>query len=651
MNEIPDFLNQGYQALRELRRNEEGGRVIYQARTVNLDQEVAIEEYRFALAETSREAFKAYQRLLEMLQGIDSPGLPLYLDAFETASGFCLVREYIKAPSLAELPDLKPKAIAHLALSVLDILVELQNSSPPIVHRNICPESILVKQSDRDFRVTLVDFGLPAFGEETSASSIVPGIPGFVPPEALFQKPLSRASDLYSLGATLICLLTGTPSTEISNLIDDNLQLNFQAQLSDIEPALIPWLEKMVSANVTKRYENATAAKVALERILAGQGQRQGDRDRASTRANNSENSDNIVRLRIPATPLRLASLGAIVFLSMNFITSCQGGPVKRLLATKECSECHLREAHLESAYLEGAKLQGSDLEEAKLQNAYLEGANLVGANLRSADLEKAKLEGANMEGSKLQGTNLHGANLDEVNLEGANLEGANLQGAKLKNAKLEGVNLKGANLEGANLEGANLEGAILERVNLENAILIRINLERADLRNAKLRTAKLESANLKDAKLEDADLREADLVRSHLKDAKLEDANLEKANLEDANLEGVKLEDANLEDANLEGANLEGANLEDAYLRGADLSNTNLQRAKLEGANLEGANLEDVNLEGAYLGNVNLKDANLKGAKLEGVNLKDANLDDAKIEDAKIETPPEETTPPEPSQ
>lgn len=646
MNEIPDFLNQGYQALRELRRNEEGGRVIYQARTVNLDQEVAIEEYRFALAETSREAFKAYQRLLEMLQGIDNPGLPLYLDAFETASGFCLVREYIKAPSLAELPELKPKAIAHLALSVLDILVELQNSSPLIVHRNICPENILVRQSDRDLSVTLVDFGLPAFGEEASASSIVPGIPGFVPPEALFQKPLSRASDLYSLGATLICLFTGTPSTEIGNLIDDNLQLKFQAKLSHIEPALIPWLEKMVSANVKKRYENAAAAKAALERILAGQGQSQGQG--ASTKA---KNSDNIVRLRIPAAPLRLASLGAIVFLSMNFITSCQGGPVKRLLATKECSECHLREAQLESAYLEGAKLQGSDLEEAKLQNAYLEGANLVGANLRSADLEQAKLEGANMEGSKLQGTNLHGANLDEVNLEGANLEGANLQGAKLKNAKLEGVNLKGANLEGANLEGANLEGAILERVNLENAILIRINLERADLRNAKLRKAKLESANLKDAKLEDADLREAHLVRAHLKDAKLEDASLEKANLEDANLEGVKLEDANLEDANLEGANLEGANLEDAYLRGADLSNGNLQRAKLEGANLQGANLEDVNLEGAYLGNVNLKDANLKGAKLEGVNLKDANLDDAKIEDAKIETPPEETKPPEPSQ
>lgn len=626
MNQMPNFLNQGYEALRELRRSREGGKITYQARTVNLDQEVAIEEYRFALAETSREAFKAYCRLLEMLQRFDLPGLPRYLDAFETASGFCLVREYIKPPSLAERPDSKPKAIALIAQSVLDVLVELQNSCPPIIHSNICPESILVEESGLDrFRVTLVDFGWPTFGEEAVASSIAPGTPGFVPPEALFNKPLTRASDLYSLGATLICLLTGTPSEEIGNLIDDNLQLNFRAKLGRVEPGLIDWLEKMVSANVKERYENAAAAKAALERVLAG--------DRAK-----QNNRGQILQLRIPTAALRLASLSAIVFLSANFITSCQGGPVRRLLETKECSECHLREAKLESAYLEGAKLQGSDLENAKLQNAYLEGANLIGANLQSADLENAKLEGANMEGSKLQGTNLHGANLDEVNLEGANLEGANLQGAKLKNAKLEGANLKGANLEGANLEGANLEGAILERANLEGAILTGINLERADLRNAKLGSAKLESANLKDAKLEDADLREAHLVRAHLKDAKLEDANLEKANLEEANLEGVKFEDANLEEANLERANLEGANLEDAYLRGADLGNANLQRAKLEGANLEGADLENANLEGAYLGNVNLKDANLKGAKLEGVNLKDANLDDAKMEDAKME-------------
>jgi serine/threonine protein kinase len=55
-------------------------------------------------------------------------------------------------------------------------------------------------------------------------SSVVAGTPGFMPPEKLFNRPLTTASDLYGLGATTIALLTNISAINISNLIDENYQ-------------------------------------------------------------------------------------------------------------------------------------------------------------------------------------------------------------------------------------------------------------------------------------------------------------------------------------------------------------------------------------------------------------------------------------------
>ena len=59
-----------------------------------------IKEFRFALADASWSGYKAYQREIEVLQQLDHPRIPRYLDSFETPQGFCLVQEYKNAPSL-----------------------------------------------------------------------------------------------------------------------------------------------------------------------------------------------------------------------------------------------------------------------------------------------------------------------------------------------------------------------------------------------------------------------------------------------------------------------------------------------------------------------------------------------------------------------
>jgi len=472
VSDYPDFSSHGYQVKRELGRNREAGRITYLATAQNLDQQVVIKEFRFALADSSWSGFKAYQREIEVLQQLEHPRIPRYLDSFETKVGFCLVQEYKNAPSLVERRSFNPEDIKQIAVSVLEILVYLQRRTPPIIHRDIKPENILV---DKQLNAYLVDFGFARIrGGEMALSSVVAGTLGFMPPEEQFGRPLTEASDLYSLGATLICLLTGTRSVDIGTLIDDDYRFDFKALVPQLSASFISWLEKMVAPNVKQRFDNAT---VALEALKS---------NRVVGSADGRKSLVGVVKGRKQRAVLGLATFGVVAGVGTTLISQ-QVSPVKQLLKTQQCIGCNLRDAKLEGANLRGANLTGASLMGADLEGADLEGANLTGASLTGADLEganltdanltgayliRASLTDANLTGAYLGNANLMGASLANANLTGASLANANLTGAKLTGAYLGNANLKGASLEGASLEGASLEGADLEGASLEGAIM-----------------------------------------------------------------------------------------------------------------------------------------------------------------------------------
>ncbi|MEQ8960269.1 MAG: hypothetical protein RLP02_20490 [Coleofasciculus sp. C2-GNP5-27] len=98
-------------------------------------------------------------------------------------------------------------------------------------------------------------------------SSVVKGTLGFMPPEQLFNRKLSAASDLYGLGVTLICLLTGTKSTDVGNLMDSNYRLHFRHLVPPLQRGWLNWLEKMVEPRPHDRYEEAADAIASLKPI------------------------------------------------------------------------------------------------------------------------------------------------------------------------------------------------------------------------------------------------------------------------------------------------------------------------------------------------------------------------------------------------
>ena len=73
-----------------------------------------------------------------------------------------MVQEYKNAQSLAVSRSFDPNQIKQIAVSALQILVYLQNRIPPIIHRDVKPENILL---DKQQNVYLVDFGFARVGE------------------------------------------------------------------------------------------------------------------------------------------------------------------------------------------------------------------------------------------------------------------------------------------------------------------------------------------------------------------------------------------------------------------------------------------------------------------------------------------------------
>ena len=258
MQIVPDLTPYGYEIIAELGCNREGGRITWKGKELENNRWVVIKQFCFATADSTWSGYQAYQREINLLQNLNHEGIPNYLDSLETDNGFCLIQEYIDAISLAELKNITPETIKVITIRILEILVYLQEREDFILHRDLKPENILV---DRELKPYLIDFGLAKIpNQENAASSIIQGTPGFMAPEQAIAP--TKASDLYSLGVTIICLLTNKKSSEILNLTtaDNPYQIKFKPVLKHLDRGFIDWLDKMVNPQVNKRFPDAATA-------------------------------------------------------------------------------------------------------------------------------------------------------------------------------------------------------------------------------------------------------------------------------------------------------------------------------------------------------------------------------------------------------
>ncbi|MGD1896539.1 MAG: serine/threonine protein kinase [Phormidesmis sp.] len=201
------------------------GRRTFLAQDTQHEQQVVIKLILFG-PDFTWEDIKLFERETETLKSLNHSAIPRYLDSFEVETtqwkGFALVQSYIAAKSLQSLvasgQTFQEAQLRQLACQLLTILSYLHNRYPAVVHRDIKPSNILLSNLDDDqlFKVYLVDFGSVHTVSHTGTMTVV-GTYGYMPPEQFGGRAVP-ASDLYSLGATLIYLITGQHPADLDNL-------------------------------------------------------------------------------------------------------------------------------------------------------------------------------------------------------------------------------------------------------------------------------------------------------------------------------------------------------------------------------------------------------------------------------------------------
>ena len=162
----------------------------------------------------SRELIERFHQERQVLANLDHGNIARILDGGQTDDGLpYYVMEYVEGTQLDKFCDERKLDLAGRVSIFLQICAAVNYLHENlVVHRDLKPSNILVTG---DGTVKLLDFGIAK--QQVAASNIeltaVQGrmmTPGYASPEQFSGAPVSKASDIYTMGVILYLLLTGT---------------------------------------------------------------------------------------------------------------------------------------------------------------------------------------------------------------------------------------------------------------------------------------------------------------------------------------------------------------------------------------------------------------------------------------------------------
>jgi formylglycine-generating enzyme required for sulfatase activity len=195
----------------------EGGMgVVYRARDTAADRTVALKCLHTNLAgdPVVRQRFLREARVLRVWS---HPGAVAIHDFVEHAHLLAIVMELVAGESLARhLARWRGRMpLAEIRTILGDVLEAMQDAHDHgVVHRDLKPDNILVKDDGGRLRPKIVDFGIAKMLEGTTytVSGALLGTCMYMAPEQVkTPSATDHRADVYSLGVTLYELVTGKP--------------------------------------------------------------------------------------------------------------------------------------------------------------------------------------------------------------------------------------------------------------------------------------------------------------------------------------------------------------------------------------------------------------------------------------------------------
>lgn len=219
--DIPKEITENYTFESCIRKDDEGKKEIYLLRrkkdnvkvllriTKNYPEEDAVEE-------------------AKLLKKLNHPSIPKVYAYYEQNEKKYILREYIEGNSLYDVVKsrgiLNIRDIYKVIIKLTDTLKYLHSQNPPVIHRDIKPQNIIV---GKDGNIHLIDFGIARLHKERRKqdTSVILTL-DYASPEQYGFAQTTPLSDIYSLGVVTLFMATGnTIKSDLeSQIVNNNLR-------------------------------------------------------------------------------------------------------------------------------------------------------------------------------------------------------------------------------------------------------------------------------------------------------------------------------------------------------------------------------------------------------------------------------------------
>lgn len=264
-------MDKTYQVLQVI--GQGSGGIVYKALHTRLNKEVVIKQIKSEAKQSL-----ANRTEVDLLKGLKHTYLPQVLDFIEENGEAYTVMDFVDGADVDQLMKagrrFRQKEVIRYGIQLCEAVEYLHKQKRPIIHSDIKPGNLMINSVGD---ICLIDFNVSLIFD--GSSKVLGGTMGYAPPEQL-GVPLSsigktgdrpaigsgrmhadERSDIYSIGATLYYMLTGTKPA--NNYCVTPLS-SFGMNISD---GLMHVISKAMSLNPSKRYKTVSEMLSALENI------------------------------------------------------------------------------------------------------------------------------------------------------------------------------------------------------------------------------------------------------------------------------------------------------------------------------------------------------------------------------------------------
>jgi len=261
----------------------EGGMAeLYLARDIVLKRNVVIKALTYPFSQ--KVAFKKqFMKEARIQANLDNPHIVQIFRAFDHQGKPCLVMQYVRGTDLSKVIK-KAKAIKekrqekgalsleralHIFLQVLEGVGFAHKYG--IIHGDIKPSNILL---DQQGRAKVADFGLAVSMAHGRGGEWSVGTPHYMSPEQLLNEAVDFRTDVYSLGVTFFCMLTGQPPSSDRKKMTALLEYHLEASLDEprsiletfrnIRPRIRDAILKALEKDPNNRYQSCLEFALAV---------------------------------------------------------------------------------------------------------------------------------------------------------------------------------------------------------------------------------------------------------------------------------------------------------------------------------------------------------------------------------------------------